>query len=140
MEIFTLVKAGIKNRKGIMTGFMILTMLIVISVITMFGVRKNFDLALNRAFEVEDKGVIFAFFTDSNYSEELMDKVRAQDTVDHIEVHDALVGLNAAIGDKKDSNGYFIIKQPGTIPIFNEDCTELIMPDSPDYKNHSLKK
>jgi len=46
MEIITLVKAGIKNRKGIMTGFMVLTMLIVVSVITMFGVRKNFDSAL----------------------------------------------------------------------------------------------
>ncbi|SNU07023.1 ABC-type transport system, involved in lipoprotein release, permease component [Lachnospiraceae bacterium] len=140
MEIYTLVKAGIKNRKGIMTGFMILTMLIVISVITMFGVRRNFESALNRAFEVEDKGVIFAHFTEENYSEELMDKVRAQDTVDHIEVHDDLVGVNVAIGDKKEGNGYFIIKKPDTIPIYNEDCTELIMPDSPEYKDLALKK
>ena len=41
MEIWTLVKAGIRNRKGIMLGFMLLTMLIVISVITMLGVRKK---------------------------------------------------------------------------------------------------
>ena len=47
MEIFTLVKAGIRSRKGIMTGFMILTMVIVISVITMFGVRKNYESAIN---------------------------------------------------------------------------------------------
>ncbi|MBR3042196.1 MAG: ABC transporter permease [Eubacterium sp.] len=140
MEIYTLVKAGIKNRKGIMIGFMILTMLIVISVITMFGVRKNYELAQRKAFEVEDKGVIFAEFNEQNFSEELMDKVEAQDTVDHVEVHDALMGVNCQIGDKKDGNGYFIIKQPETIPIFNDDCTELIMPDSPEYKNHSLKK
>ena len=140
MEIYTLVKAGIKNRKGIMIGFMILTMLIVISVITMFGVRKNYELAQKRAFEVEDKGVIFAQFAEENYSEELMDKIEAEDTVDHVEVHDALLGVNVEIGDKKDGNGYFIIKQPDTIPIFNEDCTELIMPSSPEYKSLSLKK
>ncbi len=140
MEIITLVKAGIRNRKGIMVGFMLLTMLIVISVITMFGVRKNFESALNRAFEVEDKGVIFALFTEENYSEELMDKVRGQDSVDHVEVLDSLVGVNVHIGEKKDGNGYFILKKPDTIPIFNEDCTELIMPDSSEYKDLSLKK
>ena len=55
MEIFTLVKAGIRSRKGIMTGFMILTMVIVISVITMFGVRKNYESAINKAFEIENR-------------------------------------------------------------------------------------
>ncbi|MBP3234513.1 MAG: ABC transporter permease [Eubacterium sp.] len=140
MEIITLVKAGIKNRKGIMTGFMVLTMLIVVSVITMFGVRKNFDSALERAYEIENKGTIFAHFTLQNYSEELMDKVKAQDSVDHIEVHDALVGVNSTVGDKKDGNGYFIQKMLDTVPIYNDDCTELIMPDSPEYKTMSLRR
>lgn len=140
MEIYTLVKAGIKNRKGIMIGFMLLTMLIVISVITMFGVRKNYELAQRKAFEVEDNGVILAVVNEDNYSEEFMDKIEAQDTVDHVEVHDVLVGVNCQIGEEKDGNGYFIIKQQNTIPIFNDDCTELIMPSSPEYKNHSLNK
>ena len=33
-----------------------------------------------------------------------------------------------------------MIKMPETVPIFNEDITELIMPGTPDYKAGALKK
>ena len=62
MEIITLVKAGIRSRKGIMIGFMLLTLLIVVSIITMIGVRKNYETAKDKAYEIEDKGVIMGFF------------------------------------------------------------------------------
>ena len=49
MEIITLTKAGIRNKKGIFIGFLLLTMLIVVSVISMIGVRKNYESALKKA-------------------------------------------------------------------------------------------
>ena len=140
MDIWTLVKAGIRNRKGIMLGFMILTMVIVISVITMFGVRKNFDSALKKAFEIEDKGVIFAHFSSKHEIDDVIEKLEAQDTVDHLDVQESLVGVNATINGNKDGNGYFINKMPDTVPVFNDDFTSLIMPEDPEYKNLELKK
>ena len=140
MEIWTLVKAGIRNRKGIMLGFMLLTMLIVISVITMLGVRKNYDAAIKKAFEIEDKGVVYEHFKNGSLSDELIKKVEADETVDHLEINDSLVGINITIDDKEDGNSYFMKKMPETVPIFNEDVTELIMPGTPDYKARALKK
>ena len=56
METLSLVKASIRNRKGTMISFMLLTMFIVVSVITMIGVRKNYETAIQEAFKIEDKG------------------------------------------------------------------------------------
>ena len=67
METLSLVKASIRNRKGTMISFMLLTMFIVVSVITMIGVRKNYETAIQEAFKIEDKGVIFAYFDNSKY-------------------------------------------------------------------------
>lgn len=140
MEIITLVKAGIRNRKGIMTGFMLLTLVIVVSVISMLGVRKNYESAKDKAFEVEDKGVILGFFQYDSFSDELKDKVIAEDTVDFIEEYDSLTGINPSIGDKNDGNGYIVNKLIDTIPIFNENQDELIMPGTKEYSEHKLEK
>ena len=51
MEIITLVKAGLRNRKGIFIGFIILTALIVVGVVTMIGVSQNYDNAMKKAFD-----------------------------------------------------------------------------------------
>ena len=140
MEVFTLVKAGIRNRKGIMFGFMILTMLIVISVISILGVSKNYESALEKAFEVQDCGTLFAAFKEGKFSAELEDKLKKNEMVDHFQAIDSLVGINATVGENTDGNGYFIIKQMKTVPIFNEAGDELIMPDSKEYSSLSLKK
>lgn len=140
MEIFTLVKAGIRSRKGIMTGFMILTMVIVISVITMFGVRKNYESAINKAFEIENRGNIYAFFIANNFTDELRDEIEQDETVDHLDVIDCIQGVNVTANDKKDGNGYIVQKNMDTIPVFNEDSTELIIPGTPEYEKITIEK
>lgn len=140
METLSLVKASIRNRKGTMISFMLLTMFIVVSVITMIGVRKNYETATEEAFKIEDKGVIFAYFDNSKYSEGLKKKVEAEDTVDHVEVYDALVGRKATVGKKEESNGYFVTKMLDTLPIMNSDCSDLIMPGTKEHASLGLKK
>ena len=140
METLSLVKASIRNRKGTMISFMLLTMFIVVSVITMIGVRKNYETAIQEAFKIEDKGVIFAYFDNSKYSEELKKKVEAEDTVDHVEAYDALVGRKATVGKEEESNGYFVTKMLDTLPIMNSDCSDLIMPGTKEHASLGLKK
>ena len=140
MEIITLVKASIRNRKGTMLSFMLLTMFIVISVITMIGVRKNYESAIKDAFEVEDKGTIFAYFQNDNYTDELDKKVKAEESVDHVETFDSMAAVKVTVGDKKDGNGHFIARMMDSIPVFNEDCTKLIMPGTAEYEKLTLEK
>ena len=140
METISLVKASIRNRKGTMLSFMLLTMFIVVSVITMIGVRKNYETAIEEAFKIEDKGVILAYFDNNKYSDDLEKKVEAEDTVDHVESYDALVGRNATVGKEEEGNGYFVTKMLDTLPIMNSDCSDLIMPGTNEHASLGLKK
>ena len=140
MEIYTLVKAGIRNRKGIMTGFMILTMTIVVCLLTMIGVRKNYELAKNRAFDIENKGSIFTFFSLDKFSEKMENDLKNDETVDHILVQDALTGVNISSKDKKESNSYVVMKGMDTVPIFDSECKSLYMPGTSEYDSMKLKK
>ncbi|SEP61710.1 ABC-type transport system, involved in lipoprotein release, permease component [Lachnospiraceae bacterium NE2001] len=140
MEIITLVKAGIRNRKGIMIGFMLLTMLIVVSVVSMIGVRKNYESAKEKAFEIEDKGTIASYFQYDTFSDKLKEKVLAEDTVDFIECYDALCGVNVTVGDKTDGNGFVVSKMMDTVPIFNDKVDSLYMPGSEEHSGLKLQK
>ncbi|MBQ2054554.1 MAG: FtsX-like permease family protein [Eubacterium sp.] len=140
MEIITLVKAGIRSRKGIMIGFMLLTLLIVVSIITMIGVRKNYETAKDKAYEIEDKGVIMGFFRGEDLTDELREKLRSNDKVASFEEVESLVGTDISVGDKSDGNGYLITKMIDTVPIYNSDETSLIMPGTAKYADAKLKK
>ena len=140
MEVFTLVKAGIRSRKGIMLGFMILTMTIVVSVITMAGVRKNYESAMDKAFEIEDKGSILVFFSLNHLTDEMENNLKNDEKVDHIDIRDALVGVNVHAKDKKDGNGYIVMKDMDTVPIFDNSHKSIILPGTDEYNSRKLKK
>ena len=93
MEIFTLVKAEIRNRKGIFFGFMLLTALIVVSTMTMLGVNKNYDDAMDRAFKVEDKGELFTYFRYGVYTNEMRARLKGSELVDKVEEYPEILEL-----------------------------------------------
>ena len=139
MEIYTLVKAGIRSKKGISIGFMLLTMLIVISMISMIGVQKNFKSSLQNAYETQDNGVISAFFYDGVFTEEYQKEVEDSELVSFLEVRDGITGTNIHHGDNKEGNGYIVTKMIDTVSVFNESATEISKYKEKDYASE-LKK
>ena len=126
MEILTLIKADIRNRKGTFFGFMLLSLLITLSVITMIGVRNNYNDAIDKAYEEADYGVIFGSFYHGDFDEELKNKVLASDSVDSVEVYDRLIARDIECNGKNDGNGYNVLKFPKRLRIYNEDDTAFI--------------
>ena len=126
MEIITLVKAGLRNRKGIFIGFIILTALIVVGVVTMIGVSQNYDNAMKKAFDELDMGNCVGFFTEGSFDEELEKKITDSELVDHIVKYDEISGVHIECNGEKDGNGYYFTKLYDNIPVFNEDSTGFI--------------
>ena len=120
MEIITLVKAGIRNRKGIFIGFTLLTALIVTSVVTMFGVKKNYKDATKKAFETADKGTIVACYTYGTFTDELKKRLEKNEAVEKIKVIDDITAINISCNNVKDGNGYYVTKLQDNLPVFNE--------------------
>ena len=120
MGIFTLVKAEIRNRKGIFFGFILLTALIVMSTMTMLGVNKNYDDAIKRAFKVEAKGDLFTFFRYGVYTDELRKRLTESELVDKVEEYPGLVGTNIKCNGKSDGNAFNVLAMLDTLPVYNE--------------------
>ena len=123
MEILTLIKAGIRNRKGIFIGFTLLTALIVLSVVTMLGIKKNYQAATEKAFEAADHGNIVSCYNYGYFSDELREKLEQNEAVEKIEVIDEITGTRVTCNNVKDGNGYFVTKMTDTVQVFNEDET-----------------
>ncbi len=139
MDIFTLVKAGIKNRWNVFLGFTFLTMIMVVSVVTMLGVRKNFNASKETAYAIEDKGVIAGQFRYGYFTPMLKQKLEKNDQVDSLEIYDSVVGKGIKCNGNSEGNGYYFMKNFGKLPIFNEDSTGFINYKYEDGKYVEIK-
>ena len=140
MDIITLIKADIRNRKGTFFGFMLLSMLITISVMTMLGVRNNYDDAIDKAFSDVDRGVLFGSFSYGVFDDELEKKVLASESVESIEVYDKLISKNFQCKGKTDGNGFNVLKFTEPLSIYNEDGTAFINKNGSYDDTFKLKK
>ena len=121
MGLFTLVKAEIRNRKGVFFGFILLTALIIMSTMTMLGVNKNYDSAMERAFKVEDKGEIFTYFRYGVYTDELRKRLTDSELVEKTEEYSEVTGFNVTCNGKTDGNGYYVLAMFDELPVYNEE-------------------
>ena len=140
MEIITLIKADIRNRKGTFFGFMLLSLLITLSVMTMLGVRNNYNDAINKAFEDIDRGVIFGSFYYGDFEGEMKDKVLASDSVESVDVYDRVIARDVQCNGKNDGNGYNVVKFTDPLLIYNEDDTGFVNTIDKTDDSYRLKK
>ena len=122
MEALTLIIAGIRNRKGIFFGFAFLTAIIVVSIVTVIGVKKNYNTAIKEAYEVYDKGEIYSSFSIKRFDEEgLRKKLEKSDLIERLEIYDFLMGYNAECAGNKDGNAQFIMKPIKNLQYLNDE-------------------
>ncbi len=140
MEVFTLIKADIRKRKGTFFGFMLLSMLITISVMSMLGVSNNYNDAIDKAFKDIDRGVIFGTFHYGDFDDELEKKVLASESVESIEVYDKLLAKEFKCNGKTDGNGFNVLKFTEPLYIYNEAGTEFINENGSYGDTFKLKK
>ncbi|MBP3792520.1 MAG: FtsX-like permease family protein [Ruminococcus sp.] len=128
MEVFTLVKANIKRRKGAFIAVILLTAIIVSSSLSIFNFIDSMDRALERSFSDRGDPTEVCFVYNKYYTPQLEDKVRSLDIVKKLEVYDALDnwyndGVSNRVGNSNDGNSYFYMKLHDGIRLINSDVS-----------------
>ena len=130
MEIFTLVKANIKRRKGAFIAVMLLTAIIISSSLSIFNFLDSKDKALEDSFKDLGDPTEVCLVSINYYKPELEDKVSSLDIVKKLDVYDALENwynnnTSNRVGNSNDGNSYFYMKLHDGIRLINSDVTGL---------------
>ena len=130
METFILVKAGMRNRKGIYMGIILLTAIITTALVMAIGVRRNVMYGITNAFDMQQTGDIMGIYRTNQNEEVFSQLIRAEledhEWVDHLEWYPCLPANGMKFGTKKDSNSYFFMEFKDQVPVFNEDATGFV--------------
>lgn len=130
MEIFTLVKANIKRRKGAFIAVILLTAIIVSSSLSIFNFLDSKDKALENSFKNIGDPTEVCFVFSNYYTPELEEKVRSLDIVKKLDVYDAFDNwynndISNRVGNSNDGNSYFYMKLHDGIRLINSDISGL---------------
>ncbi len=120
MEIFTLVKANIRKKKSSFISIIILMTIVVASIVTILGVKHNYQEGMERAYEASDVGEIIAPIKSTKMTEELKRKVENSSLVERVVYYDAILYEGLTVGETKDPNVGFLLEMHEGIELYNE--------------------
>lgn len=120
MEIFTLVKANIRKKKSSFISIVILMTIVVASIVTILGVKKNYQAGMERAYETSDVGEIVALVKKREMTDELKKKVEESSLVERVVYYDAILYEGLTVGETKDPNIGFLLEMHEGIELYNE--------------------
>ncbi len=120
MDMWIVLLANIKKKKGIFIGIVLLTAIIVSSMMTMFGVRDNNTAGIKNAFEEGERGNTLIYIREDRLTQEVKDAVEGHQLVESVRYYDAVETNGVWSGEHKDGNSYFIQEMRSDIFVFNE--------------------
>ena len=120
MEIFTLVKANIRKKKSSFISIVILMTIVVASIVTILGVKKNYQAGMERAYETSDVGEIVALVKKREMTDELKKKVEDSSLVERVVYYDAILYEGLTVGETRDLNIGFLLEMHEGIELYNE--------------------
>lgn len=137
MEIFTLVKANIRKKKSSFISIIILMTIVVASIVTILGVKKNYQEGMERAYEVSDVGEIVAPIKSTKMTEELKRKVENSSLVERVVYYDAILCEGRTVGEMKESDPGFLLEMHEGIKVYNRDL-DGFLEDIPELKQGEI--
>ena len=120
MEIFTLVKANIRKKKSSFISIVILMTIVVASIVTILGVKKDYQVGYERAIETADCGEIAAPIKNTKMTDELKRKVENSSLVERVVYYDAILCEGRTVGEMKDPNAGFLLEMHEGIKVYNQ--------------------
>lgn len=121
MEIFTLLKANIRKKKG--TFLSILILMAIISAVTtaIFSVRDNYNKGLLDALQNADWGATTVVVKSESLTDELRTAVEANDLVERVDYYKALCANGAQFENMSEGNSWFLMKMRNGLRLYRED-------------------
>lgn len=105
MEIFTLIKANIRRKKGSFVSIIIMMIIISVSLMSILSLVKNCEKTIAEALEYADTANITAFYTSKNMSNDIIEKLKANELTGRVDVIDSAFCF-IKFDDKESGNLY----------------------------------
>lgn len=123
MDIFTLLKANIRYKKGAFISIVLLMMIIAMSLTTILSVKENCTNSHVDMLNEANEGNIIAFIMTRRLTKELLQSAENHPLVDKVEHHAAIVVNQAESEKNSDSNAWFLLKLRNGFKLYTDDLT-----------------
>ena len=123
MEIFTLLKANIRGKKGSFISIVLLMMIIAMSLAIVLSVKENCKNSQKAMLDETNIGDMAAFIKTERLSDALFQSVENSPLVEKAERYAAIVSDQAESGENLDGNSWYLTKCRSGYQMYNEDVT-----------------
>jgi ABC-type antimicrobial peptide transport system permease subunit len=110
MEIFTLLKANIRHKKGSFVSIIILMMIICMSFTAIFSIKNNCINSINNALDRVDAADLTLFVSNHELSKTLLDSVKNHASVKNVVSKEAVAVFGAEFGERNDTMVWYLLR------------------------------
>lgn len=121
MEIFTLLKANIRHKKGAFVSVVLLTLIIAVSVTTILSIRESVIEGVNHAQKICDIPDVSVFYLSNRQIDALADEIRHDDRVQRAEMAEYIACQKSLMGNEEYNNLMSLMKADEDTRILRED-------------------
>lgn len=124
MEIFTLLKANIRHKKGSFVSIIILMLIISMSFTAVFSIKENCSNSIQNALDNVNAGDLNMIMNADMLSNELLESVENHSLVKDVVVKEAVATVETKFGDEKTDNSMWaMVKLTDEYRLLNEDLS-----------------
>lgn len=126
MEIFTLIKANIRHKKGSFFSIIILMIIISSALTSILSVRDSSVQTIENALTYVDAANLSALMGDSYVTDDFIASLEKNTMVDRVEKLTAIPTSYTELDDKKDTNAWCLLKYENKYRLLNDDLSGYI--------------
>ena len=123
MEIFTLLKANIRHKKGSFVSIIILMLIICMSFTAIFSIKQNCANGINDAYRRVNSSDLTLLMSNRVITDELLRSVEQHPAVKDMVVKEAIFVFDSKFGDVQDTNPWFLLRLTDEYSILNDRLT-----------------
>ncbi|MEE1220107.1 MAG: FtsX-like permease family protein [Ruminococcus sp.] len=124
MEIFTLLKANIRHKKGSFISIIILMIIVSMSFTAVFSLKNNCTNGIEESHKMVDLADLNLIMYNQVLSDDLLSSVEEHKSVDKIVIKEAINTFGAQFGEKKETNPWLLVKLTDEYRLLNEDLSD----------------
>ena len=124
MEVFTLLRANIRHRRGSFVSIIILMMIISMSFTAIFSLKDNCISSIENAQNLVNMSDLTLEIENSPQLEQLLDTVKNHPSVKAVQTREAVATVGAAFGENKDTNVWMMVRLTEEFRLLNKDMSD----------------
>ena len=123
MEIFTLLKANIRHKKGSFVSIMILMLIVSMSFTAIFSLKDNCINSIEKALDSINASDLTLLISNAALSDELLDSVKNHPSVKTVVSEEAVAVFGAEFGDIKNGHIWMMARLTDEYRLLNKDLS-----------------